>query len=195
MARTTLDIDASVLAQLRRRARAEHKSMGQLASERLAVSLVDRRAAQTRPPRWPTWSMGKPKLDLGDKEALRRALDARYAGVLSVTVDTNVLLYASNGDDPLHERAKGLLDATGERPRSALPVLAHDHGLPPHRDASGDFPDARFARAGDGRDHSPAGASDRADGGRGGRLLGDLPRDRGRATRAETTCPTPVLRR
>jgi toxin-antitoxin system PIN domain toxin len=29
---------------------------------------------------------------------------------LSVTVDTNVLLYASNGDDPLHDLARELID-------------------------------------------------------------------------------------
>jgi toxin-antitoxin system PIN domain toxin len=29
---------------------------------------------------------------------------------LSVTVDTNVLLYAANADDELHERARGLLE-------------------------------------------------------------------------------------
>ncbi len=29
---------------------------------------------------------------------------------MSVTVDTNVLLYASNGDDPLHGRARELID-------------------------------------------------------------------------------------
>ena len=29
---------------------------------------------------------------------------------MSVTVDTNILLYASNGDDPLHARARELLE-------------------------------------------------------------------------------------
>ncbi|MGH2912506.1 MAG: TA system VapC family ribonuclease toxin [Solirubrobacteraceae bacterium] len=29
---------------------------------------------------------------------------------MSVTVDTNILLYASNGDDPLHGRARELID-------------------------------------------------------------------------------------
>ena len=37
MPRTTLDLDASVLEQLRKRAVTEHKSMGQVASERLAA--------------------------------------------------------------------------------------------------------------------------------------------------------------
>jgi hypothetical protein len=75
MPRTTLDLDSSVLAQLRRRARAEHKSMGRLASERLAVSLEDETPVQARPLEWPTWPMGKPKLDLQDKDAVWRVLD------------------------------------------------------------------------------------------------------------------------
>ncbi len=75
MARTTLDIDSSVLAQLRRRARVERKSMGQLASERLAVSLGDERVVEAPPFKWPTWHMGRPKIDLQDKDALWRVLD------------------------------------------------------------------------------------------------------------------------
>jgi hypothetical protein len=75
MTRTTLDLDSSVLAQLRRRAHAEHKSMGQLASERLAVSLGDETVGAAPPFKWPTWHMGRPKIDLQDKDALWRALD------------------------------------------------------------------------------------------------------------------------
>jgi hypothetical protein len=76
MARTTLDIDSSVLTQLRRRARAEHKSMGQLASERLAVSLGEEAPTQLQHFSWPALRMGKPKVELQDKDALWRALDA-----------------------------------------------------------------------------------------------------------------------
>jgi plasmid stability protein len=74
MARTTIDLDASVLEQLRRRAAIEHKSMGQLASEQLAVALREE-THRPAPASWPTKRMGKPKIDLGDKEALRRALE------------------------------------------------------------------------------------------------------------------------
>jgi hypothetical protein len=76
MPRTTLDLDSSVLAQLRQRAGAEHKSMGQLASERLAISLEDETPITERPLQWPTLHMGKPKLDLQDKDALWRVLDS-----------------------------------------------------------------------------------------------------------------------
>lgn len=76
MARTTLDLDASVLEQLRARARYEHKSMGQVASERLAVALGGETPAEPVPLRWPTRHMGKPKVDLHDKDALWRILEA-----------------------------------------------------------------------------------------------------------------------
>jgi hypothetical protein len=74
MARTTIDLDASVLEQLRRRAAIEHKSMGQLASERLAVALREE-TTQPTAPHWPTRKMGKPKIDLRDKEAIRKTLE------------------------------------------------------------------------------------------------------------------------
>lgn len=74
MPRTTLDLDASVLEQLRRKARAEHKSMGTLASERLAAALGEEPTVQPHLA-WPSRRMGRPKIDLSDKEALRRLLD------------------------------------------------------------------------------------------------------------------------
>jgi hypothetical protein len=76
MTRTTLDLDSSVLAHLRRRARAEHKSMGQLASERLAVALGDESSGEPPPLSWPAWHLGEPTIDLHDKDALWRVLDA-----------------------------------------------------------------------------------------------------------------------
>lgn len=70
-------MDASILAQLRRRARAEHKSMGQLASERLAASLGAEVTAEAPPLSWPVWHMGKPSVDLYDKDAIWRMLDVK----------------------------------------------------------------------------------------------------------------------
>ncbi len=81
MPRTTLDLDASVLEQLRRRARVEHKSMGALASERLAGALREDPAKGPTPLAWPSRRMGAPKVDLDDKEALRRLLDRRDEGI------------------------------------------------------------------------------------------------------------------
>jgi plasmid stability protein len=76
MPRTTLDVDASVLNQLRVRAGEEGKSMGQVASELLAPALAEGRSGrEPRPLRWGSRSMGLPKLDLEDKETLWRSLD------------------------------------------------------------------------------------------------------------------------
>lgn len=76
MPRTTLDIDASVRDELRRRSERQNKSMGRLASELLATAL----AATTAPPqpqafRWSSADLGAPRVEITDKEALRRALD------------------------------------------------------------------------------------------------------------------------
>ena len=50
--------------------------MGQLASERLAISLARESAGESPAFQWPTWHMGKPTVDLQDRDALWRALDA-----------------------------------------------------------------------------------------------------------------------
>ena len=49
MPRTTFDLDGTVLADLRRRAASEGKSMGQVASELLAIGLHDETAAEQPP--------------------------------------------------------------------------------------------------------------------------------------------------
>lgn len=75
MARTTIDIDASVLSELKRRQRREHKTLGVLVSELLARALADEAAA---PPlaelQWVTQPM-MAKVDLQDKDALAEVLD------------------------------------------------------------------------------------------------------------------------
>jgi plasmid stability protein len=75
MTRTTIDLDASVLRDLRQRARRDRRSMGQLASELLAHALrseVPVRAEIT----WHSQPMGA-RVDIDDTEALYRALDER----------------------------------------------------------------------------------------------------------------------
>lgn len=75
MARTTVDLDPTVLKELKRRARLEGKSLGRLASEMLTGAL--RHADQppsSAPLAWVARPMGA-LVDLEDKEALRRALD------------------------------------------------------------------------------------------------------------------------
>jgi len=75
MPRTTLDIDATVLADLRRRAAAERKSMGQIASELLADGLGEATSTKPRPLNWAAKDMGPFKVDLEDKEAVWNLLD------------------------------------------------------------------------------------------------------------------------
>jgi hypothetical protein len=79
MARTTIDLDASVLQELRRRAKVEHKSMGQLASERLALALRED-AVQPAPLCWPAKRMGSPVVDLQDKDAVLAILNSDPGG-------------------------------------------------------------------------------------------------------------------
>jgi plasmid stability protein len=74
MPRTTLDLDATVLTDLRRRAAAEGKSMGQVASELLADRMGEERSADARPLKWARKDMGF-KIDLEDKDTLWNLLD------------------------------------------------------------------------------------------------------------------------
>lgn len=74
MPRTTIDLDASVLRALKRRGRAEGRTLGQVASELLAAALADRTPPAASSLRWTARSMGA-RVDLEDKEAVRRALD------------------------------------------------------------------------------------------------------------------------
>ncbi|HKG55886.1 MAG TPA: hypothetical protein VKA85_01415 [Candidatus Limnocylindrales bacterium] len=75
MPRTTIDLDAAVLRELKRRQRTAGRSLGQLASELLASALKDE-TPRGDPSQfgWDTQPMGA-KVDLRDKEAVRRVLD------------------------------------------------------------------------------------------------------------------------
>lgn len=76
MPRTTIDIDAAVLRRLKARQRREGKTLGRLVSELLANAL---RSDVDDPPRgleWTSAPMGA-RVDLEDKEQVRRALESR----------------------------------------------------------------------------------------------------------------------
>jgi plasmid stability protein len=78
MPRTTFELDASVLAQLRRRAAHEGKSMGELASQLLAQQLaVEDPASRRQELQWTSRDLGAPRVDLEDKEALNALLERR----------------------------------------------------------------------------------------------------------------------
>lgn len=72
MPRTTLDIDAVVLEELKKRSRREQKTAGQMASELLAGALAA--STEAEPLQW----IAKPmhlRVDLEDKDALAGALE------------------------------------------------------------------------------------------------------------------------
>ena len=75
--RTTVDIDASVLRELKRRQEHERKTLGQLISELLAQAMAAEGArTPARPFSWVTKDLD-PRVDLEDKDALWSALDER----------------------------------------------------------------------------------------------------------------------
>lgn len=77
MPRTTLDIDASILRELKRRQQSEKKTLGALASELLAKALAQERADEAPAPlAWTSKPLGL-KVDLEDKEAVWAILDGR----------------------------------------------------------------------------------------------------------------------
>ena len=74
--RTTLNIDADLLEQLKRYRRRPGKTLGARGSELLASALSDPPVAPARRLRWITRDLGA-RVDRSDKEALRRALAER----------------------------------------------------------------------------------------------------------------------
>lgn len=77
MARTTVDIEASVLRELKRLQKREGKSLGRLISELVAAALAHEEdvSGKGEPFRWTSRPM-RARVDLEDKEAVRAALDA-----------------------------------------------------------------------------------------------------------------------
>ena len=77
--RTTIDLDPTVAKELKRRSKGAGKSMGQLASELLATSLWEKGGRPRDRGRlaWIAKDLGRPLVDLEDKEAVRALPDAR----------------------------------------------------------------------------------------------------------------------
>jgi hypothetical protein len=76
MPRTTIDIDPTVLRELKERKRREGKTLGRLVSELLARALHAESGDAPRRLEWTSRRMGA-RVDLDDKEAVRRALEGR----------------------------------------------------------------------------------------------------------------------
>lgn len=74
MPRTTLNLDASVLREVKRRARDEGKSIGDLISEIVGAALAQRNHPEVH---WRTARMGPAKVELEDHAAVRQALGDR----------------------------------------------------------------------------------------------------------------------
>jgi hypothetical protein len=76
MPRTTLNLDAPILRDLRRLQKREGKSLGRLVSDLLAQVLQHSWSDQPPGPafHWHSQPLG-PRVDLGDKEAVRALLD------------------------------------------------------------------------------------------------------------------------
>jgi hypothetical protein len=75
MPRTTLNLDQSVIKELRERSARERKSIGELASQLLARELGEKGEPRRRPFSWVSHDLGRPAVDLEDKEALNALLD------------------------------------------------------------------------------------------------------------------------
>jgi hypothetical protein len=76
MTRTTIHLDAGVLRELRRRSAEERKTVDQVASELLARALAQPADLPAAEFRWTSPPLGPSLIDLEDKEAVRRILDA-----------------------------------------------------------------------------------------------------------------------
>jgi len=76
MPRTTVNLDASVLGQLKRRQHKERKPLSELVNQLLARALAEAETADevARPLRWTSRAMGA-RVDIEDKDALLQALD------------------------------------------------------------------------------------------------------------------------
>ena len=76
MPRTTIDIDAPILRDLKRRQKREGKSLGRLVSDLLARALHQQRGEQVGPSpfRWIARSM-RAQIDLADRDAVYEVLD------------------------------------------------------------------------------------------------------------------------
>jgi hypothetical protein len=75
MPRTTVDIDASVLRELKKRQKREQKPLGQLVSE-LVAKAIEVEDTTTPSFRWVSRDL-RPRIDLEDEDALWAILDER----------------------------------------------------------------------------------------------------------------------
>jgi hypothetical protein len=75
MKRTTLILEDGLLAGIRREARRRDCDMSTIVNDCLRAGLHGRKAATTTPP-LPVFAMGRPRVNLADRDALEAAMDA-----------------------------------------------------------------------------------------------------------------------
>lgn len=76
MPRTTVNLDASVLGQLKKRQHKERRPLSELVNQLLARALAETESAEevSRPLQWTSRAM-RARIDIEDKDALLQALD------------------------------------------------------------------------------------------------------------------------
>jgi len=78
MKRTTLVLDERQFAELKKLAATEGRTLSSVTEEVLRVGLASkRRRTGRRVSRLPAWNMGKPKVDISDRNALYEAMEGR----------------------------------------------------------------------------------------------------------------------
>ena len=74
--RTTLIIDDAIFRQLKKLAAEQNRSLSDITQEMLQRGLGQTRpAARRKPPRLPSFSMGRPLVDVADRDQLYEVLD------------------------------------------------------------------------------------------------------------------------
>ena len=106
--RTTIDIDYPILKELKRLARRERKSLGRLVSDLLARS-TGKFAKQTIRRAGVCVDRQVHGRSGRSRRQARRARCNGRASAVSCAIDVNILLYASDADSPMHDRASAFL--------------------------------------------------------------------------------------
>ena len=76
MKRTTLVLEDGCIEGVRQLARRERRQLSEVVNELLAEGLQRRRIRQRPPLVLPTFAMGKPRVHLGDRNALESLMDS-----------------------------------------------------------------------------------------------------------------------
>ena len=76
MKRTTLVLEDSCMREVRELARRENRQISQVVNELLVEGLQRRRSRKVSKFELPSFSMGRPKVNLGDRNALEALMDS-----------------------------------------------------------------------------------------------------------------------